>query len=79
MGALQKINQGIEIISEMNIQIASAAEEQSVVSEEVNRNLSSIRDVTDVLARQSKDSASISQSLNLLANHQQQLMGGFRT
>ena len=63
----------------MNIQIASAAEEQSVVSEEVNRNLSSIREVTDVLAGQSKDSASISQSLNLLANHQQQLMGGFRT
>ncbi|CAI8951279.1 hypothetical protein VP02_00660 [Pseudomonas ogarae] len=79
VGALQKINQGIEIISEMNIQIASAAEEQSVVSEEVNRNLSSIREVTDVLAGQSKDSASISQSLNLLANHQQQLMGGFRT
>ncbi|WP_373682453.1 methyl-accepting chemotaxis protein [Pseudomonas sp. ICMP22404] len=79
VGALQKINQGIEIISEMNIQIASAAEEQSVASEEVNRNLTSIRDVTDVLARQSRDSASISQSLNSLANHQQQLMGGFCT
>ncbi|KPG95587.1 hypothetical protein AEQ67_20395 [Pseudomonas sp. RIT-PI-q] len=79
VGALQKINQGIEIISDMNVQIASAAEEQSAVSEEVNRNVSSIRDVTHVLARQSQDSASISQSLNLLANHQQRLMDGFRT
>jgi methyl-accepting chemotaxis protein len=40
----------------MNLQVVSAAEEQSAVSEEVNRNVSSIRDVTEVLARLSEDS-----------------------
>lgn len=31
----------------MNIQIASASEEQSAVAEEINRNVISIRDVAD--------------------------------
>ncbi|QEY64253.1 methyl-accepting chemotaxis protein [Metapseudomonas lalkuanensis] len=76
--ALQKISKAIEVIGEMNLQIASAAEEQSAVSEEVNRNVSAIRDVTELLATQSKDSAQISQSLTDLANQQQRLMGSFR-
>lgn len=76
--ALQKINKGIEVISDMNLQIASAAEQQSSVSEEVNRNVASIRDVTEQLTSQSEESARISRSLNDLANHQQQLMAGFK-
>ena len=76
--ALQRINKGVEVISDMNLQIASAAEEQSSVSEEVNRNVASIRDVTEQLTAQSEESARISKSLNDLANHQQQLMAGFK-
>jgi len=76
--ALQRINKGVEVISDMNLQIASAAEEQSSVSEEVNRNVASIRDVTEQLMAQSDESARISKSLNDLANHQQQLMAGFK-
>ncbi|WP_374439751.1 hypothetical protein, partial [Pseudomonas panipatensis] len=60
------------------LQIASAAEEQSAVAEEINRNVAGIRDVTESLSGQAQESAQISQSLNELANHQQQLMGGFR-
>lgn len=77
--ALRHITQAVETITEMNLQIASAAEEQSVVSEEVNRNVASIRDVTEQLAGQSESSALIGRSLNELANQQQQLMGNFRT
>ncbi|WP_390897880.1 methyl-accepting chemotaxis protein [Pseudomonas citri] len=76
--ALQRISGAVSIINDMNLQIASAAEEQSAVAEEVNRNVASIRDVTESLSDQSKKSAQISQSLNHLANHQQQLMAQFK-
>lgn len=42
--ALAEINQAIEVINDMNNQIASAAEEQSSVAEEINRNVVVIND-----------------------------------
>ena len=42
--ALAEINQAIEVINDMNNQIASAAEEQSLVAEEINRNVVIIND-----------------------------------
>ncbi|MOA68694.1 Methyl-accepting chemotaxis protein (MCP) signaling domain protein [compost metagenome] len=62
----------------MNLQIASAAEEQNSVSEEVNRNVANIRDVTEQLTLQSEESARVSKTLNDLANQQQQLMASFK-
>ncbi|HYQ50841.1 MAG TPA: methyl-accepting chemotaxis protein, partial [Pseudomonas sp.] len=41
--ALQRIAEAVAVISDMNLQIASAAEEQSAVAEEVNRNVAGIR------------------------------------
>jgi methyl-accepting chemotaxis protein len=76
--ALANVSQNIEIMTDMNLQIASAAEEQSAVTEEVNRNVSAIRDVTGALAEQADQSARISQSLNDLANVQQELMSHFK-
>jgi methyl-accepting chemotaxis protein len=78
VGALVSVSQNIEIMTDMNLQIASAAEEQSAVSEEVNRNVSAIRDVTGALVEQADQSARISQSLNDLANQQQRLMNSFK-
>ena len=66
------------VADEMNLQIASAAEEQSSVAEEINRNVAAIRDVTESLSSQAEESAQVSQALNELANHQQKLMGYFR-
>ncbi|MDG9889985.1 methyl-accepting chemotaxis protein [Pseudomonas juntendi] len=75
---LDKINAAVEVISEMNLQIASAAEEQSTVSEEVSRTVVAIRDVTGELAEHSKEAADIGNNLNGLANEQQRLMSAFR-
>ncbi|WP_018868003.1 MULTISPECIES: PAS domain-containing methyl-accepting chemotaxis protein [unclassified Thioalkalivibrio] len=43
--SLTTIRQAVAQITEMNTQIATAVEEQSAVSEEINRNVTSIRDV----------------------------------
>ncbi len=78
VAALRRIGDSVGIITDMNLQIASAAEEQSSVADEINRNVSSIRDVTETISGQAEESARISQSLNSLANHQQSLMDQFR-
>jgi methyl-accepting chemotaxis protein len=76
--ALQRIGQAVTVITDMNLQIASAAEEQSAVAEEINHNVATIRDVTESLSGQANESARVSQSLNNLANQQQGLMDQFR-
>lgn len=53
--ALASITRAIARINDMNTHIASAAEEQSVVAEEINRNITAINDqgnATAVGARQ---------------------------
>ncbi|WP_411392897.1 methyl-accepting chemotaxis protein [Pseudomonas sp. MPB23] len=76
--ALERISQAVSVITDMNIQIASAAEEQSAVAEEVNRNVSAIRVVTETLNGQASESAHVSQQLNSLANQQLQLVEQFK-
>ncbi|WP_371858100.1 methyl-accepting chemotaxis protein [Pseudomonas jinjuensis] len=76
--ALQRIATSINLISEMNLQIASAAEEQSSVAEEINRNIEAIRDVTHSLSGQAEQSAQVSHRLNEMADYQRQLIQRFR-
>lgn len=78
VSALKRISAAVGMITDMNLQIASAAEEQSLVAEEINSNVAAIRDVTESISRQAGESAQVSQMLNKLANHQQSLMGQFK-
>jgi len=76
--ALQRITGAVNVISEMNLQIASAAEEQSSVAEEVGRNIGVIRDVTQSLSEQAEQSAHLSQQLNDNAEEQDRLIKRFK-
>lgn len=76
--ALKKIGEAIGVISDMNLQIASAAEEQSATAEEINRSVVSIRNVTESMSEQAKDSTRIGQELDELASHQQRQMDQFK-
>jgi methyl-accepting chemotaxis protein len=76
--ALDRISQAVAVITDMNMQIASAAEEQSSVAEEVNRNVSAIRVVTETLNGQASESAQISEQLNNLASKQLKLVEQFK-
>nr|WP_236237903.1 methyl-accepting chemotaxis protein [Pseudomonas faucium] len=78
LDALAQIRQAVSVISDMNVQIACAAEQQSSVAEEVNRNVEAVRDVTASLSGQAERSAGISQQLNDLASEQQGLIQRFK-
>lgn len=79
VAALELISAAVNEITEMNMLIASSAEEQSSVAEEINRNVSFIRDVTESLSDQAEQASTISQELDTQANQQQQLITQFRT
>ncbi|MHA6195383.1 methyl-accepting chemotaxis protein [Pseudomonas wadenswilerensis] len=76
--ALGDIGQSISTISEMNLQIASAAEEQSAVAEQLNRNVAAIRGVTEALTDQADGSARAAAQLDALAQEQLALVEQFK-
>ncbi|WP_413469292.1 methyl-accepting chemotaxis protein [Pseudomonas gessardii] len=76
--ALEHISQAVDVIEQMNQQIASAALEQSTVVEDISRRVSDIRGISETLTRRMSDASKASDSLHQMANHQQQLVGHFR-
>ncbi len=76
--ALETINRSVGTISDMNIQIASAAEEQSCVAEEINRNLVKITQSLDAIAQGTQDTAAAGEQLAALASDLQQMVGQFK-
>ncbi len=68
----------IGTINSMNAQIASAAEEQTAVAEEINRSVHHIADAVDGVASEAAESAQTSRELNALAESLQRLVGQFR-
>lgn len=65
--SLEAITQAIGHISDMNIQIASASEEQSSVAEEINRNITAINAVAEQNAAASNQVTASSEELSRLA------------
>jgi methyl-accepting chemotaxis protein len=56
-GALNQIRGAILQISDMNLQIASAAEEQSLVAEEINNNTIKIKDLSQQVSDRADESS----------------------
>ena len=76
--SLQTINYAVSAISDMNVQIASAAEEQSAVAEEINRNIVNIGTVADETATGSEHTATASAELARLGTDLQRAAGQFK-
>jgi len=65
--AIQEMANGVEQIRQYNSQIATAAEEQSVVAEDINQNITLIRDVCDQSAASTEQVSAASEELARLA------------
>ncbi|MEH6465402.1 MAG: methyl-accepting chemotaxis protein [Shewanella psychromarinicola] len=76
--SLSGISQRIALISDMNIQVAAATEEQSTVVEDINRNVTEINDITQRTADTAHAAAHASKSLNQLATRLDTLVARFK-
>lgn len=75
---LDQITQAIGDISQMAFQIASAAEEQRAVTEDISRNTQAIKDVSDKVAAQAVVSGEQSASIAATADHVRESVSKFR-
>jgi|TARA_R110002050_G_scaffold118944_1_gene236645 methyl-accepting chemotaxis protein len=76
--SLSGISERIALISDMNIQVAAATEEQSTVVEDINRNVTEINDITQRTADTAHAAANASKSLNQLASRLDILVARFK-
>ncbi|UST63239.1 methyl-accepting chemotaxis protein [Pseudomonas moraviensis] len=76
--ALETITQAVSVINDMNTQIASAAEEQSAVADDINRNVINIGHVANEVAGGADESSSASAGLTKLAEQQRRLINQFK-
>ena len=77
-GALDQITGHITQISDMNIQVATATEEQSSVVGEINRNVEDINQLTTETADIAHQLTASSRSLQQLSGELDKLVGNFR-
>ncbi|MFP8967536.1 methyl-accepting chemotaxis protein [Pokkaliibacter sp. CJK22405] len=75
---MNEVTQGIEQISQRSIQIASAAEEQRAVTDDISRNMLAIKEVADQLTAGATQTRQSSERLTQVAESLQQEMGKFR-
>ena len=77
--SLNEIAQAVGRINDMSAHIASAAEEQSATTEEINRNIWSISDMADKTSSGAEKTASASEDLAQLGTQLQRLVTQFKT
>jgi methyl-accepting chemotaxis protein len=76
--ALAAITGAIGTISDMNTQIAAATEQQSAVSEEINRNVTNISSISAETADYTKQLVSSSEEMSAMAEQLRTLVARFR-
>jgi len=76
--ALDAIDMAVSLIDEMNMQIAAATEEQSVVAETINNNIHAINAVADKTQVATQSTVSISEGLAKQAHDMHGLVERFR-
>lgn len=76
--SLTVISTAVDRLADKNTQIASAATQQSSVSEEVSQNIQRIRDVTEQISAASAETASSGEQLAVLAQGLQELTTQFK-
>ncbi|MCK9237475.1 MAG: methyl-accepting chemotaxis protein [Thiopseudomonas sp.] len=77
--SLESIIQAVGVINDMSAQIASAAEEQSSVSEEMTRSVTAINDLTSETTDGALQTTQASQEVARLATALQDMVRRFRT
>lgn len=75
---LDDIQFTVHSILDLNTQIATAAKEQSQVANEINRNLTTIRDVSEETAQESENTREAGEALERLAQELHQLVEQFK-
>lgn len=76
--ALREITQSVQTINDLNFQIASAAEEQSAVTEDMNRNVQKISTISEQSAQGAGQTRIASEELARLAEGLQERISHFR-
>lgn len=76
--ALDEINSSVAVISDMSAQIATAAQEQTYVNEEVNANIIGVKDATDSLVHVATDVAQQANDLSAQSAELNQIVSVFK-
>lgn len=76
--SLLQITNSVTLISDMAAQIAAAAEEQSSVTEEITRNTEAVRDVSNELTEETKQSVIQASELSELSSELKQEIDRFK-
>lgn len=76
--SLKLITSAVDTISQMNLQIASASEQQSSVAEEINQNVVNIKNIADMTADGAMNTLQASEELQSLAEDLRVLVSRFR-
>lgn len=77
-GALEQIVQDVDVISSMNAQIATAAEEQTSVASEINNSIQAINVITQTTAEGAKRTSLTSEEVAKMAAKLDQIVSQFK-
>lgn len=75
---LNNINTEVNAIADMNVQIATAAEQQASVAEEINKSIVSINTLADQTTSNTRESTDNASEMASLALHLGELVGRFK-